>query len=151
MAALFQLLLVIHVLSAALWFGGAVFMPRALREALQGERAEARRRLPSLLRQGKVLAIAAITVIASGIALALIPEGGFAALPMRFHIALALALIWLGIGLLVARPTTARIAAIAASEAPLDSANRLLGRVSAAAGVQHLLFTVVLVLMLWRL
>lgn len=151
MAVLLQILLVVHVLFAALWFGGASFMPRALREALAYERESARRRIAALMRQGKVLVIAGAMTVAAGLLLALLRPGGFGGLPVRFHVSLLLSLVWLGLGVFVTRPTALRIAAIVSGDGPVEPAHALAKRVSAVVGAQHLLFTVVLVLMLWRL
>lgn len=151
MALIFQIVLVVHVLFAALWFGGAAFLPRALRESLTYERSSARLRIAALMRQGKVLVIAGAVTVAAGIALSLLRPGGFGGLPVRFHVSLLLSLVWLGLGVFVTRPTALRIATIVKSDDPLAPAQALVKRVSAVVGAQHLLFTVVLVLMLWRL
>jgi uncharacterized membrane protein len=151
MRVLYQVLLVLHVMGAALWFGGTAFVPRALREALAEERAVARRRIASFARQMKVILIAGLATFLTGLALALLWPGGFKALPVRFHISLLLALVWVGIGLLVNRPSGMRAAAIIAGDGPIEPAQALVKRIAAVTGVQHLLFTVILVLMLWRL
>jgi uncharacterized membrane protein len=151
MAVLFQILLVAHVMSAMLWFGGSTFAPRRVREALDSERTEARRHMIALTRQGWVLGMAATLVVVTGVGLALSVPGGFAVLPPRYHAALALSLVWLAIALFAVRTTGERIEAIVHSDAALDPARALAKRFGMLSGIQHLLFTSVLVLMLWRL
>ncbi len=151
MLVLFQILLVLHVMGAMLWFGGAAFMPRWLREALASERPEARRRLASLMRQAKIVGAWGGLVVVLGIALMFVRPGGFGSLPVRYHVALLLGLIWLAVGPGALRSTLLRVSAIVAGEGPLEPAQRLVRRLSAFSGISHLLFVVLLVLMLWRL
>lgn len=151
MPQLLQVLLVVHVLCAMLWFGGAAFVPRRLREVLAGEPAQARRSMSTLLRQSQALDIACVLSVLTGISMALAYPGGFAALSPRFHVALLLSLIWLGLALLVARPAMQRISDSMQGNSTLEPGRRFAKRVGMATGLEHLLFVTVLVLMLWRL
>jgi uncharacterized membrane protein len=150
MAPLLQVLLVVHVLCAMLWFGGAAFVPRRLRDVLGGEPGQARRSMLTLLRQSQALDIACVLAVLTGIAMAFVRPGGFAALAPRFHVALLLSLIWVALALLVVRPTMQRIADSMEGNS-LEPSRRFARRVGKATGLEHALFVTVLVLMLWRL
>jgi uncharacterized membrane protein len=151
MAVLVQILLVAHVLSAMLWFGGSAFAPRELREALDSERAEARRRMTALKRRTGLFGITAVIVVLTGVALGLSVPGGFGALGPRYHVALLLSVVWLAIVLFGVRPAVDRVAAIVLGDAELDSARALAKRARTFTALLHPLFITVLVLMLWRL
>lgn len=152
MLILYQILLIIHVMAAMLWFGGTVTLPRAARQSLTLERPAATQRIAELLRQARMFGGAAVLVLLTGVMLALMfPGGGFGALPMRYHIALTLTLVWVVIALAVTRPSLKRMHATAESEQALESAKPLAKRLAAILGIQHLLFTISLILMLWRI
>jgi hypothetical protein len=158
MQILFQILIVLHVLAAMLAFGTAVFLPRRVREMLGAERGEARRQLPGIMVQSKAIGGSGLFILLSGLLLASLWPLGLAGFhspfmptPVRFHIGLLLALIWWGTGAFVVRPTLVRIGAVVQSDAPIDPALPLMKRVGMLAGISHALFTVIVVLMLWRL
>lgn len=151
MPQLIQVLLVVHVLCCMLWFGGAAFVPKRLRDVLGGEQSQARRSMPTLLRQNQALDVAGVLAVLTGITMALIYPGGFGALSPRFHVSLLLSLIWLALALLVVRPAMQRIADSVQGNGTLEPTRKFAKRVGMATGVEHLLFVTVLVLMLWRL
>ncbi|MDD9944726.1 MAG: DUF2269 family protein [Myxococcales bacterium] len=150
MALLLQLLLLIHVFAAMYWFGASAGVPRRVREALAGDVHRARAAFASLARDAKLFMAAGVLVFLTGLGMALIR--GFAMLPPRLHAGLGLTVIWLGIGLGVLRPTMQKIgAAVATSDSIPDTTVPLRKRVAMWMGIQHLLFTVITVLMLWRI
>lgn len=151
MPQLIQVLLVVHVLCCMLWFGGAAFVPKRLRDVLGGEPSQARRSMATLLRQNQALDIAGVLAVLTGVTMALITPGGFASLSPRFHVALLLSLFWLALALLVVRPALHRIADTVHANTGLEPGRRAARRVGMATGLEHLLFVTVLVLMLWRL
>ena len=147
---LFQLLLVVHVMSAMVWFGGTLLVPRRARAALDAGLPAARPQLEALGREGRMMAGAALIVFLSGVSLVMV-RGGFAGLPVRFHIGLTLSLIWIIVGATAVRSTGEKLVAAAQGEAITDDADALRRRLSMLTGIQHGLFTVITVLMLWRL
>ncbi len=144
-----QVLLIVHVMAAMLWFGGAAFAPRQLREALAMPREQARELTAGVLSRGGVLGISATLVLLTGVGLALIR--GFGNLHPRFHTALLLTLIWWALGLFVVRPAVKKIVDIVAGDGDLAPTQALAKRVGMMSGIMHALFTVTVVLMLWRL
>lgn len=151
MPQLTQVLLVIHVLCAMLWFGGTAFVPRRLRDVMGAEPAHARRTIMTLLRQSQALDLAAVLAVLTGICMAFAYPDGFGALSPRFHVALLLSLLWLALALLVARPSMRRIADAIHGHGALEPGRKFAKRVGMATGLEHLLFVTVVVLMLWRL
>ena len=145
-----QVLLIVHVFAAMYWFGASASVPRRVRAALDSELPEARKRMGELARDGQLFMAAGILVFLSGLGMALIR--GFAYLHPRFHAGLALTVVWLGIGLFVLRPTMKKIgASLAQGDSVPASAHALRKRVAMLMGIQHLLFTIITVLMLWRM
>jgi uncharacterized membrane protein len=151
MTPTYQLLLIFHVMSAMLWFGGTAFLPRRLREALAVDRDEARRHVDDILSQSRLFAIAATLVLLTGVAMAVFGPGGFGSLPVRYHVALLLTLLWWGLGLFVVRRNVLKVGEVVAGEADLSSARSFATRVGMFTGIQHALFTATTVLMLWRM
>jgi hypothetical protein len=133
------------------WFGAASSVPRRAREALVAERELARALGASLARSLGPLAVAAILTFLSGAALALLRPGGFASLPTRFHAGLLLSVVWLMVGAHGTRRNVRMLLDALAGEAPLDAMQGLGKRITILAGVEKVLFSVVTVLMLWRL
>jgi hypothetical protein len=133
------------------WFGAASSVPRRAREALVAERELARALGASLARSLGPLAVAAILTFLSGAALALLRPGGFASLPTRFHAGLLLSVVWLMVGAHGTRRNVRMLLDALAGEALLDAMQGLGKRITILAGVEKVLFSVVTVLMLWRL
>jgi len=125
--------------------------PRRAREALAAERPLARALGASLGRGLGPLAVAAILTFLSGAALALLRPGGFASLPPRFHAGLLLAVVWLMVGAHGTRRNVRLLLDALAGDGPLDAVQGLGKRITILAGVEKVLFSVVTVLMLWRL
>ena len=148
---LLQCLLILHVVSAMLWFGSALSAPRAAREMLDGEPASTARRVAALRAQGMISRLAAALVFATGLALELGSSGGFAAILPRMWAAIALSSVWLLGEWIPSRATLRRIAAAVESGQAREEVRPLAKRLSMIGGIQHLLFSVVLILMLWRL
>jgi putative copper export protein len=140
-----QVLLIVHVACAALWFGSTLFIGRRVRNTFE---FDARARLVSykqLARESRVFTAASTLVFLTGLAQA--ATIGFAHLSPRYHAAIALALIWVGLDHGIIRRALKMLAQIDPPASP-KKLHQLLVR---TLGIQHLLFTVSLVLMLWRL
>ncbi len=140
----FTLLLVIHVGSAARWFGLAAGLPRRVRAALAIEDPEVRANL--LSRDALDSGIAATVAWVTGLLL-VFAAGGFAVVAPRFHAALAVGLLWVAHGWLLGR-----VVARLVERPPTDEAGRRRSRVriGALVGIGHLLWTILLVLMVYR-
>jgi len=147
---LFQFLLIFHVMSAMLWFGGTMSVPRRVRLALDSEVGAARAQLEGLAREGRMMAGAGFLVLFTGVSLVMV-RGGFAGLDVRFHIGLTLTLIWIILGATVVRSTLEKLVQAAQGDAIAPGASDLGKRLSMFTGIQHALFTITTVLMLWRM
>jgi hypothetical protein len=140
-----QLVLFVHVASAMVWLGGTLFVARRAGQALQLEGQARVLSFGQLLREARVFTSASGLVFLTGLGLlALI---GFANLSPRYHAALTLTLIWVALDHAIVRRSLLSLASGLPDAAPLA----VLKRLRVTLGVQHLLFTVTLVLMLWRL
>lgn len=151
MPLVLQLLLLLHVLSAMYWFGASSSLARRAREALAAERSAARALGASLHKSVGPIAVAAILTFLSGAALALLRPGGFGGLPPRFHVALLLSIAWLMVGAHGTRRSLRTLLDTLAGEGSLDAVQPLGKRITILAGLEKTLFSVVTVLMLWRM
>jgi uncharacterized membrane protein len=147
-ALLFQIVLIVHVVTAMMWFGGSMFMPRRMRNVI-GAGTQGRAQFEQLAREGKVLGISSIITFLTGVGLIML-QGGFAEAAPRFHVATSLSLVWVLVGWLVTRS-----AGLAAGKAVVGGdtpgAEKHGKRFTLGMGIQHLLFTIVLIYMLWRM
>ena len=110
-----QILLIIHVLAAMLWLGGSTFLPRRLRRALDSERVHARSELSEVVRMGTVMGIGASLTVVTGLVMILMTPGGFASLGPRYHVALSLGILWLGLGFFSSRTSVKKIKVLVVS------------------------------------
>lgn len=147
---LLQFLLVFHVMGAMLWFGGSMSMPRRARTALECELSSARVQLRALAREGRMLALAGLVTFVTGVSL-VFTRGGFAGLPVRYHVSLLLSLIWIVIGAVLVRRTVEGLVAASEGETLAEGTDAGVRRLAMLTGIQHALFSTVTVLMLWRL
>lgn len=151
MLYLYQLTVILHVMVAMTWFGGTLTLPRTLRQIANCDPECAKSQLPSLQRQGTLAAAAGFLVLLTGVGLALMFPGGFGALPVRYHIALGLTLAWNILGGVGVVPTMGRFAEAVSAGAGKETLGPLVKQASMLGGISHMLFTIVLVLMLWRI
>lgn len=140
-----SVLLFTHVLAMAIWFGGGFGLPGDIRRTL------ARGKPHTELLAGRVNRALALTTWSSlatiGTGLGLVfAKGGFKAVSPRIHAGLALALVAFAIHLLIVRPKASQLEkALATGEGKdLRSIQR---RIGMATGIDHLLKTIVLLLM----
>jgi hypothetical protein len=149
MAATYQVLVILHVLAATMWFGMGLSLPRRLRLGLARGRPAAGEAADEVVRGARLTLVAGALAIASGLTLVL-AGGGFALYPRRIHLGLGLGLVAFAIGLIGVRPAWVKVERIAAGDAPLDGAKALAKRAATLHAVAHLLQVATLVLMLWR-
>jgi len=150
MAVSYQVLVVLHVLSAMTWFGMGLGLPRRLRLGLARGRPAAAEAAGEVLRGERVSLVAGALAIASGLTLVLV-GGGFALYPRRIHWGLGLGLVAFALGLFAVRPAWGKVARIAAGDGPLEAAAPLAKRAAMLHGIGHLLQMATLATMLWRL
>ncbi len=140
-------LLALHVLGAATWFGPRLFWPRRLRGALETMDA-AKAALASIGRELNVTAGAAVLTIATGLGIVFL-HGGFGAVSPRIHAGLGLTLMAFFGGLALELPALARIRA-AVDRSALGEASPHVKRVVMGAMLEHTCWLATLVLMVWR-
>lgn len=151
MLYLYQLTVILHVMLAMAWFGSTLTLPRTLRQIANCDPECAKSQLQGLQRQGTLAAGAGFLVLLTGVGLALMFPGGFGALPVRYHIALGLTLAWNILGFVGVGPTLGKFAEGVAGGVGKDALGPLVKQASMLGGINHMLFTIVLVLMLWRI
>jgi hypothetical protein len=140
-----QLLLIVHVASAMVWFGSTLFIARRTKSALELEGKARTVSFAELLREARVFTSASGLVFLTGLGLAGL--FGFGNLSPRYHASMTLSLIWVALDHAIVRRSLVSLASGASDGTP----EAVLKRLRVTLGVQHLLFTVTLVLMLWRL
>jgi len=151
MLYLYQLTVILHVMLTMAWFGSTLALPRTLRQIANCDPECAKSQLPGLQRHGTLAAGAAFLVLLTGVGLALMFPGGFGALPVRYHTALGLTLAWNILGGVGVGPTLNRFAEGVSAGATKETLSPLVKQASMLGGISHILFTIVLVLMLWRI
>jgi len=145
----FQLVVILHVLSAMTWFGSGLSLPRRLRTGLARGRPAASEAAEDVMRGARLIGIAALCTVVTGFALIFL-GGGFAVFARRIHIGLTLALVALALTWFGVRPAWARVARIAAGTEPLEGATPFVKRGAMLHGITHALLVVTLALMLWH-
>jgi len=98
-------------------------------------------------RKGKLVGIAAIGTLLTGVGL-IFNFGGFALVPKNFHMALGLMLIALALSVAVMKPATAKLNQAASGEdIDRNLAEKSLKTMAIGSGILQLLWVVMLVLM----
>lgn len=151
MPYLSQLVLILHVMLAMTWFGSTLTLPRTLRQIAACDPDCAKAQIPGLQRSGMLAAGAGFLVTLTGVGLALMFPGGFGVLPVRYHIALGITLAWNILGAAAVGPTLMKFAEAVNGSASQDTLKPLVKQASMLGGIMHMLFSIVLVLMLWRM
>lgn len=136
---MYDVLKILHILSMAVWFGGALTITSDVRKTLALGKPHTQE-LVGRVDRSVVLAMAfGVVTIATGVAL-IFQVGGFKAVSPRIHASLLLALIALAIEMMALRPAIARLTEDGAKP----------GKIAMFAGIGHLLKLVILVLMIIR-
>ena len=107
-----QVLLVLHVVFAVLWFAAPLSAVPMLRRVAPHGREAFHAVALSATRQGVVGAVGNVCTFLSGVGLMFAVYGGMSA-PVRFHVALGLVLLAGVLGFLVQRPAGQRLAQLA--------------------------------------
>jgi uncharacterized membrane protein len=146
----FFLLRLLHILFAAVWFGGGLFLPGDIRRTIALGPPHAEQLVARIDRVVPFLIGAALLTLLTGGAMVLW-VGGFSAIPRRIQVGLLLTVVIFLIGAVVASPQWKRIAAIVRAGGDLAEAKGLARRFSLANGIEHLLWLVVLALMVLKI
>jgi len=146
-----QTLLIVHVLAAFYWFGVTATLASRIREALAGNAVNTPNVIKGLAARSIVTDLCGLVVLGTGLGLVFSVYHGFAGLHPRFHIGLSVAMVWFAVGAFMVRPKLTALAQAVRGGAVGPDANPLRKRIAMLVGIQHLLFVIVLVTMLWRL
>jgi hypothetical protein len=149
MDILYRLLLVVHILAAATWFGGGLGLSARVRRSIELGSAAAEALAEELRKQRIIAVSAALLVLFTGVGLIFV-VGGFSVVPLGIQVALGLMLLALLVELGLIQPATRRISVAIDKGGDLTHAAQLARRLAPASGIIHLLWTAMLVLMIWK-
>jgi uncharacterized membrane protein len=145
----YQIIVIVHVALAMVWFGAGLGLPRRLRAAIARGRSEATVAAQEARRASRTAILAALATTGSGLALVFI-GGGFALASPRIHAGLGLTVVALLLEL-ATRSILRKIDDSIASEGDPASALPRVRRAAMTQGLTHLAIFAVLALMVWRL
>lgn len=146
----YLILKTIHILSAAAWFGTELSLSGDVRRTIERGRPHTDLLPERVNRSGKIALIAGVLTLGTGLGL-IFNMGGFANVRPNIHAGFGLTLLLFAVGVGLTLPTWRRIEAILTAEGgDLAEARRLAGRFAMFHGIEHLLWLVVLVLMVFR-
>lgn len=146
----YMILKTIHVMSTAIWFGAGLPIARDVRRTVELGKPHTDLLIERVTRQGKVAVIFGVLTMVSGVTL-IFTMGGFGNVRKAIHAGLGLTLLSFAVGLALSMPTWRKIASLLRQEAgDMGEARRLAGRFGMFTGIEHLLWVVVLVLMVFR-
>lgn len=138
----------LHIAFAALWFVIKLGSPRDIKASLGAGSEHTALLVARVNRATRISLIGGLGTILSGFGLIFL-MGGFGAVSPRIHTGLTLALVLLGLEWFGQRRVWGKIAS-AAEAGKLEDALVLAKPYTALAGVSQLLWTVILVLMVFR-
>jgi len=148
MNILYRILLVLHITSAAVLFGGAIGLVRSLRQNVGGQREVFLAIARDAARRGRAMGVGSMATLITGLAL-IFTLGGFGSVPLQIHIALALLLVAMATSAALIQPQMLRLVHLA--EAPTldgEAAKKSIKLIAMGQGILHLLWIVILVLMI---
>lgn len=148
MTVLFSLK-ILHIAAASIWIGGGLNAPRDIRRTLTLGPPHPAELMPRLRAIAGLMNASALATLVTGLAL-VFAAGGFARVPHRIHVSLALTLLAFAAGRWLIRPVLGEIAH-AIKTAPVDSTtvDRIMVRFRLVNGVEHALRLAVLVMMVY--
>ena len=141
MSLLFQILVLLHVITAAAWFGLALRLPAQARLAASGEQAVANDGARAVQLMGIFLLLTFVFAMA-----VLFLGGGYAG-QIQYHIASGLIVLMLVLQFVFIGPAWSRMqSAVSAGE----DATGMVSSVAMFTGIGHLFWLVLIVLMFWN-
>lgn len=143
--------LVLHISAAALVFGGATGIVRSLKTNLELGGEAFKLATGGAARQSRIVAMSSIVTLASGLGL-IFMAGGFGAVPLNFHIALAIMLGAIVVSSVTVGPSVMKLSGLALAEnVDKDASLKLIKRIAMGTGILHLLWLIMLTLMFVRI
>jgi hypothetical protein len=143
------LLKILHIAAASIWIGGGLNAPRDIRRTLPLGQPHVGELMPRLRAIAQLMNVSALATLFSGLAL-VVAVGGFARVPHRIHLGLALTLLTFVAGRYLIRPVLGEIAqAIKATPVEPAKVERIMVRFRMVNGIEHALRLAVLILMVY--
>jgi hypothetical protein len=143
-----HVLVVLHVIFGALWFGGPLLIGSTIKSALPHGRPAIHAAAGVANRMATFGLVGNLGSLLTGVGLIFWRYGGMKGLPVRFHIALGLGLIGAVLGFVLLKPTASKLLAAAGAEGfTAEAAGPAKKRLAMATGINHLLWLVALTLM----
>lgn len=145
-----SIFVLLHILTAAAWFGLGLRLAAQARRALALETQAAQ----ALLEEGRatvrLMGVFLVATLIFGLG-ALLSGGGFGVYGAPYHTSLLLLLVLIGLQWGLLRPSWQSLQQVLSSHAPdAQQAERYRKRIAMATGLGHLLWAVILVLMYWN-
>ena len=145
------LFVILHIITAAGWFGVAMRLSGQARLTLTVDQSVVRELAEETSRTVRMMSVfIALTLVFSVIAFLL--GGGFAAYGVPYHTSILLIVAFVLVQFFVISMGWKKLhaAVLAESRPPSNELRRLRKRIAAGVGVGHLLWLVLLVLMFWN-
>lgn len=144
-----QIALILHIAFAAVWFGAGIRLAGQVRAVAALDGAAARPMAEDINQTRRII----LWMVGGTLLFSLITffsYGGFGVYGPRYHASLGLILIMGLIEIALIQPTWRSIRSTFLTDA-VDTATPKTGRMAMFVGINHLLWVIVLVLMVWRL
>lgn len=145
----FALFVLLHVITAAAWFGLGLRLAAQARKTLNQDHPAAVALSEDVQRSVRLMGIFIVLTFLFGLG-AFFIGGGFAAYGPLYHTSLLLIFILILLQYFVIRPTWAKIQKGVAAQEPSGELVGYRKRIAMTVGIGHLIWLVVLVLMFWR-
>lgn len=143
--------LLVHISAAALLFGGGIGIVRNLKATLELSRDAFKLATADAVRRGNLMGLGSILTLATGLGL-MFMAGGFAAVPLNFHMALAIMLGAIVVSSVIVRPSVMKLSGLALAEnVDKEACLKLTKRLAMGTGILHLLWFAMLTLMFLRI
>ncbi|HKY64028.1 MAG TPA: hypothetical protein VJR29_11470 [bacterium] len=139
---------IFHLAAMALWFGAAFSTPADVRRTLASPGSDIPALLQRLRLTAKIMNGSGLATLITGLILVQL-LGGFAAVPLRIHLGLALTLLIFVVGRWMIRPAVVELSKAAREPGFAAVAGRISRKFSRAVALEHGLRIVVLVLMVY--
>ncbi len=141
---------ILHIITAAAWFGLGLRLSAQARLALGIETSAALTITAYTRRTVRLMEVFVVLTFVFAL-IAFFLGGGFARYGMQYHTSLLLMLILVAVQFAMIRPAWGRIeAAMSRPEPAANEGSSYVGHIAMGMGIAHLLWLVILVLMFWN-
>ena len=144
-----NIFVVLHVITAAAWFGLGLRLAGQARTVLKLDRAAAAALAEDVQRSVRLMGIFIVLTFIFGL-IAFFAGGGFAVYGPIYHTSLTLIVILILLQFLLIRPSWKKLQAGLAAEKKAGQVESYRKRLAMGTGIGHLIWLVLLVLMFWN-